>query len=245
MHLGRETAAKRLVTAVEHHGGRRDRAGNTSRRLAPVWGVVATLLLAMLLLHLGLASQAWAAPTVTGFRFGTEEHRTRVVLDLNQEVSYRITTETRPDRLVVDLDGVRWQLPPDSIARPRGFVRDHHYGPTGPRQSRLVVETAGPFRVLGNIILPPSRDSARFRLVIDLLALAAAPALPQATTAASDVAPLPAPRFAAASESGLPGEAIVMAVRVGEQARAYPVEVMAYHHVLNDVVGDTPLVVTY
>ena len=47
------------------------------------------------------------------------------------------------------------------------------------------------------------------------------------------------------SETGLPGEAIVMAVRVGERSRAYPVEVMAYHHVLNDVVGDTPLVVTY
>ncbi|WAS90544.1 DUF3179 domain-containing (seleno)protein [Nannocystis punicea] len=58
-------------------------------------------------------------------------------------------------------------------------------------------------------------------------------------------APLPAPRFADAAESGLPGEAIVMAVRVGDQARAYPVEVMAYHHVLNDVVGEAPLVVTY
>lgn len=57
--------------------------------------------------------------------------------------------------------------------------------------------------------------------------------------------PMPAPRFAGASESGLPDEAIMMAVRVGDQARAYPVEVMAYHHVLNDVVGDTPLVVTY
>ncbi|MCY0992154.1 DUF3179 domain-containing (seleno)protein [Nannocystis sp. ILAH1] len=58
-------------------------------------------------------------------------------------------------------------------------------------------------------------------------------------------APMPAPRFAAASESGLPDEAIVMAVRVGEQARGYPVEVMAYHHVLNDVVGDAAIVVTY
>lgn len=58
-------------------------------------------------------------------------------------------------------------------------------------------------------------------------------------------APLSAPRFASAGESGLPGEAIVMAVCEGRQARAYPVEVMAYHHVLNDTVGGTPLVVTY
>jgi hypothetical protein len=57
-------------------------------------------------------------------------------------------------------------------------------------------------------------------------------------------APLPGPRFAAATTAELPAEAIVMAVRVGEP-RAYPVHVMAYHHVVNDVVGDTPLVVTY
>ncbi|PCC74198.1 Protein of unknown function [Nannocystis exedens] len=57
--------------------------------------------------------------------------------------------------------------------------------------------------------------------------------------------PMPAPRFAGASESSLPDDAIVMAVRVGAAARAYPVEVMAYHHVLNDVVGDQPIGVTY
>lgn len=57
--------------------------------------------------------------------------------------------------------------------------------------------------------------------------------------------PLPAPRFAASGETGLPNEAIVMAVRAGEKSRAYPVEVMAYHHVLNDVVDEVPLVVTY
>lgn len=58
-------------------------------------------------------------------------------------------------------------------------------------------------------------------------------------------APLPAPRFAAANASGLPAEAIVMAVRAGETARAYPVEVMAYHHVLNDTIDERPIVVTY
>ena len=52
-------------------------------------------------------------------------------------------------------------------------------------------------------------------------------------------------RFAAADATGLEGETIVMTVAMGDARRAYPVHVMAYHHVLNDVVGDTPLVVTY
>lgn len=58
-------------------------------------------------------------------------------------------------------------------------------------------------------------------------------------------APMTAPRFAGVAETGLADDAVVMAVAVGEARRAYPVHVMAYHHVLNDVVGETPLVVTY
>jgi hypothetical protein len=38
---------------------------------------------------------------------------------------------------------------------------------------------------------------------------------------------------------------MVMAVRFGNDARAYPIVQMAYHHVFNDEVGGTPIVVTY
>lgn len=57
--------------------------------------------------------------------------------------------------------------------------------------------------------------------------------------------PLPGPTFAPIAASGLPGEVIAMTVESGGRTRAYPVEVMAYHHVLNDEVGGVPLVVTY
>lgn len=85
----------------------------------------------------------------------------------------------------------------------------------------------------------------RIGAVVMLLVTLGAGALTRINIFEQMFAPLPAPRFAAANESGLPDDAIVMAVRVGEAARAYPVEVMAYHHVLNDVAGDTPIVVTY
>lgn len=201
---GRVTTAKRLVTVVEHHRGRRNRAGNTSRRLASLWCPLAPFLL--VLLHLVLTGQAWAATTVTGFRFGTEGHRTRVVLDLDQQVAYRLSTESLPDRLVVDLEGARWQLPTGSLGRPTGFVRDHHHGSVGPDRSRLVVEVAGPFRVIGNIILPPSRDSSRYRLVIDLVSLAAAPA---ALTAAAGATPTPMPEPKPEPVAGAAGLAAV------------------------------------
>jgi uncharacterized protein DUF3179 len=38
---------------------------------------------------------------------------------------------------------------------------------------------------------------------------------------------------------------MVMAVRIRREERAYPIVQMAYHHILNDTVGEVPIVVTY
>lgn len=51
--------------------------------------------------------------------------------------------------------------------------------------------------------------------------------------------------FTSASDIQLAGNEMVMTVRVGEDARAYPIRQMAYHHVLNDTVGGVPIAVTY
>ncbi len=57
--------------------------------------------------------------------------------------------------------------------------------------------------------------------------------------------PLPAPGFQAAQDSQLDSGEMVMAVRFGDDARAYPIRAMAYHHVVNDVVNGIPITVTY
>ena len=38
---------------------------------------------------------------------------------------------------------------------------------------------------------------------------------------------------------------MVLAVRIGNEAAAYPVRQLAYHHIVHDVVGGVPIVVTY
>jgi hypothetical protein len=38
---------------------------------------------------------------------------------------------------------------------------------------------------------------------------------------------------------------MILAVRYSNDARAYPIREMAYHHILNDVVGGVPIAVTY
>jgi hypothetical protein len=51
--------------------------------------------------------------------------------------------------------------------------------------------------------------------------------------------------FTAAREVKLDGAEKVIAVRIGPEARAYPIRVMAYHHMVNDVLGGVPIVATY
>ncbi len=49
-----------------------------------------------------------------------------------------------------------------------------------------------------------------------------------------------------ASEATFPGDAdMVLAVKINNEAVAYPVRIMAYHHVVQDLVGGTPICATY
>jgi hypothetical protein len=57
--------------------------------------------------------------------------------------------------------------------------------------------------------------------------------------------PIAAPGFAAEAESKLDAGEMIMAVRLGSDARAYPISEVAYHHILNDVVNGVPIAVTY
>ena len=57
--------------------------------------------------------------------------------------------------------------------------------------------------------------------------------------------PIPGARFLSQAQSKLDSKEMVMSVRLGDDARAYPISQMAYHHVLNDVVGVVPIAVTY
>ena len=57
--------------------------------------------------------------------------------------------------------------------------------------------------------------------------------------------PVDRAEFEPESSSKLDTKEMVLAVRFGGDARAYPIRQMAYHHVLNDVVGGVPIAVTY
>jgi hypothetical protein len=57
--------------------------------------------------------------------------------------------------------------------------------------------------------------------------------------------PVPSAQFQSETQSKLDNGEMIMAMRFGADARAYPISEMAYHHVFNDVVEGVPVVVTY
>lgn len=57
--------------------------------------------------------------------------------------------------------------------------------------------------------------------------------------------PITTPQFEPAAQVRLEADEMVLAVRSGAQARAYPIRAMAYHHLVNDTLGGVPLVATY
>lgn len=58
--------------------------------------------------------------------------------------------------------------------------------------------------------------------------------------------PLPNPAYAKAVEASfVNNDDRVLAVAIGGEAVAYPIRVMAYHHLVDDTVGGTPIVATY
>jgi N-acetylmuramoyl-L-alanine amidase len=146
-----------------------------------------TLLLALVLTLLG-AGAPRAAPTVVDIRSGLHPTKTRVVVELTEQVGYEVFTLADPYRVVVDLPELVWKVQPQAdIAK--GLIANLRYGVFRPGTSRIVVDASGPVAV-ATVLLPPGNGGGH-RLVLDLTAIdrasflaAVRPPKPPPTTAA-------------------------------------------------------------
>jgi hypothetical protein len=57
--------------------------------------------------------------------------------------------------------------------------------------------------------------------------------------------PYDSPAFESAVNAKVDFDDKVLTVKVGEDARAYPIRPMGYHHIVNDMIGGVPIAVTY
>jgi hypothetical protein len=96
------------------------------------------------------------------------------------------------------------------------------------------------------LLWPRGRWWSRIVLVILLLPVFAATWLARQNHFEWMFNPLPNPAYVKSTEASFIDDADrVMAVTIGAESVAYPIRIMAYHHLVGDTVGGTPIVATY
>ncbi len=102
------------------------------------------------------------AATASGARLGIHgEGVTRFVLDLSDQVAFKITPIADPYRIAIDLPGADF-TGPAGIPKPWGAVNSMHLD-----GGRIVLDLRKPALVKSAFIIPP-RDGMSHRLVVDL-----------------------------------------------------------------------------
>ena len=154
------------------------------------------ILIAVLALIAGLGP-ALAQPALQSVRIGEHPDKTRLVLELSEEPSYRVFTLADPPRVVIDLPELQGGVEGEALPSSKGLISALRYGLFAPGTSRLVLDIAGPVGIRSVLVLPPQNGSGH-RLVVDLQSIAPAlfadPANRQAIVSRN---PLPSPQTTA------------------------------------------------
>jgi N-acetylmuramoyl-L-alanine amidase len=111
-----------------------------------------------------------ALPVATEARLAGDDTRTRLVIDVSQNIGVTAFTLADPYRVVIDIPQVVFQFPPKTGESGRGLIKAFRYGLVMPGGSRLVIDTKGPVRVDKAFVLDPV-DTQPARLVLDLTAV--------------------------------------------------------------------------
>jgi len=175
------------------------------------------LLLALLLCLTALRPLS-AAPSITGARLGSHEATTRFVLELTEDVPYRVFTLADPFRVVIDLPKITW---PDAGTVPQltGVVEALRFGSFEPGTSRVVLDVAQPTAIEGVFMLAPQAGKPQ-RFVLDL----------KPVSRAAYFAQRPREPFASATPMAPPQPAIATLVPPRKPSRTKPVVVIDAGH---------------
>ncbi len=110
---------------------------------------------------------AAADSVVTDIRVGVHAAATRIVLTLTKQVPFAAFTLAEPNRVVIDLPEVGWQLPPEPLPAAAGVFEKLRYGLFKPGNSRIVFDIHTPATITQAFILEP-QGGHPYRLVVDL-----------------------------------------------------------------------------
>ena len=146
-------------------------------------------LLCGLIVSIGLfagADSLRAAPSVEAARIGETPERTRFVLELSENLPYRVFTLPDPFRVVVDLPEVQWGVPENRQPKVMGLITGLRFGLFAPGTSRVVLDVSRPAHLQKVFMIPP-RDGKPHRLVVDIMAVSRQAYFAAATPAGSAI----------------------------------------------------------
>jgi N-acetylmuramoyl-L-alanine amidase len=113
-----------------------------------------------------------AEPVASNIRIGKNSETTRFVIDISNNIEFRIFTLSDPYRIVIDLPEMVWRLPVDVLQRnlsgKRSLISNFRYGYFRPGLSRVVLDMKNPIRIKSAFIITPTKGK-NYRLVIDLV----------------------------------------------------------------------------
>ena len=104
---------------------------------------------------------------VTDVRVSERSAKTRVVFEFTHDLKAKIFMLSNPNRVVIDMPEVGWQLPPRPLPSSVGVFKTLRYGLFEPGKSRVVVDLRSPAVVKKAFLMEPS-GARQYRLVIDL-----------------------------------------------------------------------------
>jgi N-acetylmuramoyl-L-alanine amidase len=111
-----------------------------------------------------------ASPVATDIRIGSHANKTRFVIDISEDVKFKVFTLSDPYRVVIDLPALGWRLPGKvkrKSNRKIGLINRYRYGLFSPGLSRVVLDVNSPVKIKAAFVLPPA-EGKRYRLVLDL-----------------------------------------------------------------------------
>ena len=118
------------------------------------------------------SSEALASPAVKSVRIGPGIDKTRLVLEISEQVKFKAFTLDNPYRLVVDFPASAWSVADRDMPKAAGVVKGLRYGLYSSEISRVVLDLSRPVKIANAFMLEPV-GSAAHRIVVDIQTIAA------------------------------------------------------------------------
>jgi N-acetylmuramoyl-L-alanine amidase len=106
-------------------------------------------------------------PVAFEAQLSADAQSARITFTMSAAVAVRATVLQSPDRIVLDLPEVNFQLPADAGRKAQGLVKSYRYGMFAPGRSRVVIDLGGP-ALPSKTASEPILNGAAHTLVIDL-----------------------------------------------------------------------------